>query len=112
MNLCQLKTLSLAPLIVVSMQSASMPDSLLIEERTTIPIGYSDTIESGEQKAARDIAKGQPAYALIGLPSGAFVEKLVGFGIEPIFFGCLVQVEGQLFWQGYNRYILRSFQLD
>ena len=89
-----------------------MPESSLIEERPTIPIGYSDTIESGEQKASRDFASGQPAYALMGLPSGAFVEKLVGFGIEPIFFGCLVQVEGQLFWQGYNRYILRSFQLD
>jgi hypothetical protein len=108
MTLCQLKTLLLAPLIVFSMQSASMPESLLIEERTTIPIGYSDTIESGEQKAARDIAKGQPAYALIGLPSGVFVEKLVNHGVNPIFFGCLVQAEGQKFWEGYNSYMERA----
>lgn len=30
----------------------------------------------------------------MGLPSGAFVGKIVGFGIEPIFCGCLIQVGG------------------
>jgi hypothetical protein len=76
-----------------------------------IPFGYFDTSVSGAEMAARDIAAGQPRFALMGLPSSEFVDKLESIGVKPIFFGCVIEGQGLQFWEGYNQLIEKTFPL-
>lgn len=76
-----------------------------LEERTSVPLGYDDTEASGARRAEQDLALGVVKYAVYGLPSKPFVDKLVSAGVTPLFMGCLVGGEGTAFWTGYNYYM-------
>ncbi len=86
---------------------ASSQPSLL--GASTIPLGYSDTAASGAIKAKQDLARGEVKYAVYGMPSKPFVDKLVSVGVTPLFMGCLVGGEGTAFWTGYNTYVESKF---
>jgi hypothetical protein len=76
-----------------------------LQERTAVPFGYYDTEASGARRAEQDLARGVVKYAVYGLPSKPFVDKLVSAGVTPLFMGCLVGGEGTSFWTGYNDYM-------
>jgi hypothetical protein len=76
-----------------------------LQEQTGVPFGYHDTESSGARRAEQDLARGVVKYAVYGLPSRPFVDKLVSAGITPLLMGCLVGGEGTSFWTGYNDYI-------
>ena len=98
-------------LATASLQIPAASDLSSLEEKTSIPFGYFDTSTSGAEKAAKDIAAGQPRFALMGMPSTVFVKKLESVGIQPIFFGCVIEEKGLQFWEGYNMLIEKTFAL-
>ncbi len=98
-------------LATASLQIPAASDLSSLEDKTSIPFGYFDTSTSGAEKAAKDIAAGQPRFALMGMPSTVFVKKLESVGIQPIFFGCVIEEKGLQFWEGYNMLIEKTFSL-
>ncbi len=98
-------------LMVISFQLPTDFDLSPLADEKSIPIGYFDTSDSGAEKAAKDIADGQLRFALMGLPSSAFVDELKSVGIQPIFFGCVIEEKGLQFWEGYNKLIEKTFSL-
>ena len=92
-------------LVVAASFSASTQMSARQEERSGVPSGYDDTEPSGARMAKQDLARGVVKYAVYGLPSKPFVDKLVSAGVTPLFMGCLVGGEGTSFWTGYNDYM-------
>ena len=96
--------LLLSSVVVSTLVSASSEPAVL-EERTAVPFGYDDTETSGARRAQQDLARGVVKYAVYGLPSKPFVDKLVSVGVTPLFMGCLVGGEGTSFWTGYNDYV-------
>ena len=89
----------------VAFFSASIQLSARQEERSGVPFGYDDTETSGARMAEQDLARGKVKYALYGLPSKPFVDRLVSAGVAPLFMGCLAGGEGTSFWAGYNDYM-------
>jgi len=106
-----LRSSLLVLLATSSLQIPAASELSSIEEKTSIPFGYFDASTSGAEKAAKDIAAGQPRFALMGMPSTVFVKKLESVGIQPIFFGCVIEDKGLLFWEGYNMLIEKTFSL-
>jgi len=98
-------------LMVISFQLPTDFDLSPLADEKSIPIGYFDTSDSGAEMAASDIAAGRPRFALMGLPSSAFVDELKSVGIKPIFFGCVIEDKGLQFWDGYNQLIAKTFSL-
>ncbi len=90
---------------VAAFFSASTQLSALEWARSGVPFGYYDTEASGARRAEQDLARGVVKYAVYGLPSKPFVDKLVSAGVTPMFMGCLVGEEGTAFWMGYNDYM-------
>ena len=91
---------------VAAAASFSAPTQLSsLKEQTGVPFGYDDTETSGARRAEQDFARGVVKYAVYGLPSKPFVDKLVSAGVAPLFMGCLVGGEGTSFWTGYNDYM-------
>ena len=84
---------------------AAPTDLSSLGEQTGVPFGYDDTETSGARRAEQDFARGVVKYAVYGLPSKPFVDKLVSAGVTPLFMGCLVGGEGTSFWTGYNDYM-------
>lgn len=84
---------------------AAPTDLSSLGEQTGVPFGYDDTETSGARRAEQDFARGVVKYAVYGLPSKPFVDKLVSAGVTPMFMGCLVGGEGTSFWTGYNDYM-------
>ena len=76
-----------------------------LKEQAGVPFGYDDTETSGARRAEQDFARGVVKYAVYGLPSKPFVDKLVSAGVTPLFMGCLVGGVGTSFWTGYNDYV-------
>lgn len=76
-----------------------------LKEQAEVPFGYDDTEASGARMAKQDLARGVVKYAVYGLPSKPFVDKLVSAGVTPLFMGCLVGGVGTSFWTGYNDYM-------
>jgi hypothetical protein len=106
--------LRITPFILLVAISLQLPADFAlspIADEKSIPIGYFDTSDSGAEMAAMDIAAGQPRFALMGLPSSAFVDELERVGIKPIFFGCVIEDKGLQFWEGYNQLIAKNFSL-
>jgi hypothetical protein len=101
----------LSLLATASLQIPAASELYSLEQKTSIPFGYFDTSASGAEKAAKDIADGQPRFALMGMPSTAFVNKLESVGIQLIFFGCVIEEKGLQFWEGYNKLIEKTFSL-
>jgi hypothetical protein len=97
--------LSLLLVAVAAFFSASTQLSALEWARSGVPFGYYDTEASGARRAEQDFARGVVKYAVYGLPSKPFVDKLVSVGVTPLFMGCLVGGEGTSFWTGYNDYM-------
>jgi hypothetical protein len=106
-----LRTTPFILLVAISLQLPADFDLSPRADEKSIPIGYFDTSDSGAEMAARDIAAGQPRFALMGLPSPAFVDELESVGIKPIFFGCVIEDKGLQFWEGYNQLIEKTFAL-
>ena len=84
---------------------AASTDLSSMGEQTGVPLGYHDTEASGARMAEQDLARGKVKYALYGLPSKPFVDRLVSAGVVPLFMGCLAGGEGTSFWTGYNDYM-------
>ena len=95
--------------VVVSTLVSASSEFPVFEERTAVPFGYDDTETSGARRAQQDFARGKVKYAVYGLPSKPFVDKLVSAGVTPLFMGCLVGGEGTSFWTGYNDYMESRF---
>ena len=91
----------------VSFSASSERSSL--EKHSGVPLGYHDTESSGARMAEQDLALGVVKYAVYGLPSKPFVDKLLSAGVTPLFMGCLVGAEGTSFWTGYNDYMESRF---
>ena len=96
--------LLLSSVVVSTLVSASSELPVLVGQ-AGVPFGYDDTEASGARMANQDLAGGEVKYAVYGLPSKPFVDKLVSSGVTLMFMGCLMGGEGTSFWTGYNDYM-------